>query len=102
MYDQCRLFVAPTRFSAGIPLKIIESVSQGLPVVATTALREQLGWTAGQDLWASPASPITFAQTVIEAYQDPEAWSLVQENGYQRVKEHYSPEEFMATLESLL
>ena len=43
-YQRSRVFVAPTRFSAGIPLKVIEALANGLPAVATTLLVGQLGW----------------------------------------------------------
>ena len=55
-YDAARVFVAPTRFSAGVPLKILEAAAHGLPVVATDLLRDQLGWEAGKHLLSSPVS----------------------------------------------
>ncbi len=41
-YDMARVFVAPSRIGAGIPIKVIEAVSNGLPCVASTLLAEQL------------------------------------------------------------
>lgn len=43
-YETCRVFVAPTRFSAGIPLKVCEAAAAGIPVVATDLVFAQLGW----------------------------------------------------------
>ena len=40
----CRIFVAPTRFAAGIPLKVCEASAAGIPVVATDLVFEQLSW----------------------------------------------------------
>ena len=35
VYDSHRIFVAPTRFAAGLPHKVHEAAAHGLPVVAT-------------------------------------------------------------------
>jgi GT2 family glycosyltransferase len=39
-----RLMVAPTRFAAGVPMKVHEAASHGVPVVMTELLATQLGW----------------------------------------------------------
>ena len=44
-YESCRIFVAPTRFAAGIPLKVCEAGAGGIPVVATDLVFAQLGWS---------------------------------------------------------
>src|SRR5262249_31922508 len=38
IYEDARIFVAPTRFAAGIPLKVYEAAAHGLPVVTTPLL----------------------------------------------------------------
>ena len=43
IYDQMRIFVAPTRFAAGIPLKLCEAAAQGIPIVATRLLAGAVG-----------------------------------------------------------
>ncbi|EQD45096.1 glycosyl transferase family protein, partial [mine drainage metagenome] len=45
LYARARVFVAPTRYAAGIPHKVHEAAAKGLPVVITPLLAEQLGWT---------------------------------------------------------
>ena len=50
LYDAHRIFVAPTRYAAGMPYKVHEAASFGLPVVASELLRRQLGWQSGRDL----------------------------------------------------
>ena len=62
LYASHRVFVAPTRYAAGLPYKVNEAASFGLPVVATELLRGQLGWTDGEDILAAPAAdPALFA-----------------------------------------
>src|SRR5262249_10921297 len=50
LYDDARVFVAPTRFGAGIPLKIVEAAARGVPIVCTSLAARQLGWDQGTEL----------------------------------------------------
>jgi len=78
LYDAHRVFIAPTRFAAGLPYKVHEAASYGVPVVATTLLRDQLGWDDGQDmLAAAPSDPEAFANHVIALYRSEALWSRV-------------------------
>ena len=86
LYDLARVFVAPTRFSAGIPYKVHEAAAHGLPVVATERLAEQLGWTAGTDLLAQdPFDPAGFAAAVVSAYRDPVQWHALRHAALARI-----------------
>jgi len=66
LYDSHRVFVAPTRFAAGVPYKVHEAASFGLPVVATDLLRRQLAGPTASNCWrrtpaiqrASPGVPL--------------------------------------------
>ena len=44
VYSGARVFVAPTRFASGIPIKVYDAAAHGVPVVLTPLLAEQLGW----------------------------------------------------------
>ena len=44
IYNNCRVFIAPTRFAAGIPHKVHEATAMGIPSVTTPLLAEQLDW----------------------------------------------------------
>ncbi len=62
LYDAHRIFVAPTRYAAGMPYKVHEAASFGIPVVATELLRRQLGWEDGRELLSVDAGdPAAFA-----------------------------------------
>ena len=50
LYLGSRIFVAPTRFAAGIPRKVHDAASQGLPCVVTPLLAEQLSWCEGKEV----------------------------------------------------
>jgi O-antigen biosynthesis protein len=56
LYDAHRVFIAPTRYAAGVPYKVHEATSYGVPVVATELLRTQLGWEHERELLAADAT----------------------------------------------
>lgn len=88
-YAKCRIFVAPTRFSAGIPLKVVEAAGHGLPVVATPLLARQLGWNNGVELLVGD-DPETFAKQCLRLYWEPDLWVTVQAEALKRIEREYS------------
>jgi glycosyltransferase involved in cell wall biosynthesis len=103
LYDEARVFIAPTRFAAGTPLKVYDAAARGLPVVGTRLLADQLGWRAGDDLLAGDvSSPEAFADNVVELYTDPDRWERVRANGLARIVADCSPERCLATLHDVL
>ncbi|HEX4172707.1 MAG TPA: glycosyltransferase family 4 protein, partial [Acetobacteraceae bacterium] len=88
LYDAHRVAVAPTRYAAGLPYKVHEAASYGVPVVATELLRRQLGWRHERDLLAVDATdPEEFARCVIAVYRDPALWQLLRDNALERIRE---------------
>lgn len=97
LYDAARVFVAPTRFSAGIPLKVIDAAGHGLPVVATPLLAEQLGWRDGEEMLVAEG-PNAFAAAVRRLYDDGVLWSALRRRALERVRREYSAERFRAAV----
>jgi GT2 family glycosyltransferase len=93
LYDRSRLFVAPTRFAAGIPMKVHEAAAAGLPVVATRLLARQLGWTDGVEL-AVADGPADFALACQRLYQDPEHWAQLRAGALKRIVAECDPAAF--------
>jgi len=91
-YEQSRVFVAPTRYAAGLPHKVNEAAAHGLPVVATQLLADQLGWTDRELAIASDAE--SFALRCIEMYTDAEKWSRLRQAALERVIRECSTEIF--------
>jgi GT2 family glycosyltransferase/SAM-dependent methyltransferase len=100
-YAKNRLFIAPTRFSAGIPLKIYEAAAHGVPVITTPLLSEQLGWSDGCEL-LSASSAQAFAQACARLYLERPLWEQVREKALQRVRQDCSPQTFARTLQYTL
>ena len=93
LYDRHRLFVAPTRFAAGIPKKITGAAAHGLPEVATSILARQLGWHHGRELMdASDNDPERFAEQVARLYASPELWHTLREGALDRVRREHGRE----------
>lgn len=84
LYACARLFIAPTRFAAGIPHKVHEAASRGLPVVARSLLARQLGWEAGRELLTGD-TPQAFATACARLYRDPASWHQVRNAALARV-----------------
>jgi glycosyltransferase involved in cell wall biosynthesis len=103
LYDSSRVFVAPTRYAAGIPHKVHEAAAYGVPTVTTTLIAEQLGWKSGEELLAADAEdPVGFAQQCIRLFQSQELWERLRENALVRIQRDCSEEQFARTLRQAL
>ncbi|CCG41159.1 glycosyltransferase [Magnetospirillum molischianum] len=96
-YDQAAVFVAPTRFAAGIPLKVIEAAAAGLPVVATPLLVRQLGWGNGTEILVGRDAD-GFAAAMAALHEDDALWRRIRDSAMARVIEEHDPDRFRATL----
>lgn len=100
-YDQARVFIAPARFAGGVPLKVIEAAAQGIPVVASALLVEQLAWQDGRDICGAEDAS-AFAQALARLLQDDAAWHQQQQAAWAVCQARYAPEQFMATVRELV
>jgi len=100
-YDRARVFFAPTRFSAGIPLKVVEAVANGIPSVVTPLLATQLQWISGTELLTAE-TPEEFATTLLELYQSEPLWNRLQQHAFRRVTEEYSMAAMVQSIASAL
>ncbi|HEX3993640.1 MAG TPA: glycosyltransferase, partial [Acetobacteraceae bacterium] len=103
LYDQHRVFVAPTRFAAGMPYKVHEAASFGLPVVATELLRRQLGWTDGNELLAAEATdPAAFARHVVALQRDEGLWHCLRDSALHRLHRDNNRADYAAAISGVL
>ncbi|MEM1389513.1 MAG: glycosyltransferase [Pseudomonadota bacterium] len=105
--DKARVFIAPTRYAGGIPHKVHEAMSSGLPVVCTSLLRKQLV-TPG---YKSSAVPVLssrvnygkqFAENCITLLQDDEKWADLQARSLTYVNDTASRVSFARQLEEVM
>ena len=73
-----RVFIAPTRFAAGLPHKVHEATCHGLPVVTTPLIAKQMTWRdQGELLTASSGEG--FANAMARLYHDRQLWETIQQ-----------------------
>lgn len=90
-YSSARIFIAPTRFAGGVPYKIHEAASYGVPVVASELLCEQLGWEGDVELLtAGVQNPAYFADQCIRLYTDENLWKSIRDAALKRVESECS------------
>jgi GT2 family glycosyltransferase/glycosyltransferase involved in cell wall biosynthesis len=100
-YDAARVFIAPARFAGGVPAKVIETVSAGLPAVASALLVRQLGWREGLDILGAKDAR-RFAAAVATLICDDAAWQRQQLAGLEQCAQRYDSELFRRTLHRVL
>jgi GT2 family glycosyltransferase len=93
LFDQAKVFVAPTRYAAGIPHKVHQAASLGVPIVATSLLAHQLGWEHEKHLLVADTAD-AFAAAIQRLFSDAKLWLRLREAALQKVSEECNPEEF--------
>jgi GT2 family glycosyltransferase/glycosyltransferase involved in cell wall biosynthesis len=100
-YDRHRIFVVPNQFSAGIPLKLVEAMSRGIPAVVSELTARQLGLVDGEALLIG-RTPEEFAHKIAGLYGDPALWQRVRDGALRYVAESCDPEKLKGALRDLL
>jgi glycosyltransferase involved in cell wall biosynthesis len=100
-YDRARVFVAPVRFAAGVPIKILEAAAAGVPVAGTSLMAEQLLWRPGLDIIAED-NPALLAEGCVEVHDDSNKWSAMRANALFQIEKVYSPKAFRRSIELAL
>src|SRR5262249_3775778 len=100
-YDAARVFVAPTRFRAGIPLKAYHAAAHGLPIVCSELVASQLGWRPGRELLVA-RDAIGFARCCLELYRDAALWQSLRAAALERVRAECSRSAFRERLDGIL
>jgi glycosyltransferase involved in cell wall biosynthesis len=101
IYNTSKVFIAPARYAAGIPLKIYDAAAHGIPIVATSLLGRQLGWTNGQELLTADNAE-DFAENCVKLYNNSELWQKLRDNALNRVMTDCSQDSFDRMLKKIL
>jgi glycosyltransferase involved in cell wall biosynthesis len=103
LYDSHRVFVAPTRFAGGIPFKLHEAASYGLPIVASALLCGQVGWNDGQELLSGDVKdPAQFAAQILRLYNEEPLWHTLRDTALARLAAENSPAYYREALSGIL
>ncbi|QSR84386.1 glycosyltransferase [Methylacidimicrobium sp. B4] len=102
-YERARLFLAPTRFAAGIPHKAHEAAARGVPIVASDLIAGQLGWITGEELVSAPVDdPAAFAEACLRLYRDRSLWERVRAGALAAVARDCDAQRFSQGIHALL
>lgn len=105
-YDLARVFVAPSRVGAGIPIKVIEAVSNGLPCVVSKLLSEQLQAEGHLDAAVFGATTLDdgaeFALQCLRLMNDDGLWQETQAATFASAQSYRSRSSLTSELERLL
>ena len=99
--DRLRLTVAPLRYGAGAKGKVVSSLLNGVPCVATAVAAEGMGLRIGQDI-VSCHNPQEFAEAIIRVHDDADMWNSLSAQGFETISRTYSIEYAQKCLESVL
>jgi glycosyltransferase involved in cell wall biosynthesis len=98
---ECSTMVVPLRAGSGVRLKIMESLSAGLPIVSTSVGAEGLVLENGRDILLADDAA-SFAQAVLRLLQDDALRREMAERGMQRVQSDFSWKQSGARLFEML
>ncbi|HEX3990284.1 MAG TPA: glycosyltransferase, partial [Acetobacteraceae bacterium] len=101
IFEQARVMVAPTRFAAGIPLKMHQAAAFGVPVVSTTLIAELAGWRDGHDLLAA-SDASGFAEACARLHRDETLWTAIRNSALDRCATDCSPAAFRQSVGVIL
>ena len=76
LYASARVFVAPIRFAAGLPIKILEATAASLPTAGTRLMARQLTWTPGVEIVAEDNAG-ALATAAAELHEDATMWEAM-------------------------
>lgn len=96
-FRNARVFVAPTRYASGIPLKVCEAAAHGVPCVTTPLLAHQLGWTHNQEALVAE-TPDDFARESLKLFTDAELWQRIRTAAFAAVTRAHSMDLFDETV----
>lgn len=88
LYSAVRLSIAPLRFGAGVKGKVVEALSQGVPVISTDYGVE--GIPDVESVIAVANDEKSFAETLISIYNDKQHLENISNLSLQFAKEHFS------------
>lgn len=99
--DRIRLTIAPLRYGAGAKGKVVSSLLNGVPCVATSVAAEGMGLRIGQDI-LSCHNPQEFAEAIIKVHDDADMWSSLSLHGFETISQKYSIEYAQQSLANVL
>lgn len=99
---QATLALAPMRAGSGLPVKILEAWSAGVPVLATPWAAAGVSGRAGEDLAVVDPDPVAWVREILRLLDDPAERRRLAENGRRRLVAEYGAESVAARWRSVI
>ncbi len=96
-----RLSIAPLRFGAGVKGKVLQSMAEGLPVVATTIANEGIAATHNREIMIADTADET-AAAIAAVTADDDLWQRLSDGGRALVRDRFSFAAATRTLDRIL
>jgi len=100
-FENCRVFVSPIRYGAGVKGKINQSMSYGLPVVTTSIGAEGMSLIDGENSLVAD-TPEEFANKTLDLYTDENLWEKISQQSVNDTKKLFSYEVWKEKIKELI
>jgi glycosyltransferase involved in cell wall biosynthesis len=100
-FNSCKVNVVPTRFAAGIPLKLLQAMGSGLPSVVTPIIADQLNLSNTRHVLVAE-TPDEFAEKVVRLYSEQDLWNTIHRNSFEYIQNNFSREIMREKLANLI
>ena len=101
LYAQSSVFVNPMRYGAGVKLKTVNAIVNGLPVVATTIGNEGTGLVSGEQILVDD-DPMTLCRYIKELLDDASMRRRFVDSAQKYLRENYNQKEKLSAYLSSL
>lgn len=92
---QAFVFIPPSSFGSGTPLKVSEALGAAIPVVTTPVIARELGLVSGRNAVVAD-DPRELADGIVRLLRDPRAAAIIADAGHQRALEFLSFDSVLA------
>jgi len=99
-FNNCRIFVAPLRYGAGMKGKIGQSLSYALPIITTEVGAEGIGLTPDKDFILAHNEQ-EFAESILSLYRNEKLWGEIADRSKEIIAQ-YTPQQISKTIQSFL
>lgn len=101
VFDATRVFIAPIRYAAGVPIKILEAVAAGVPCAGTRLMARQMNFTPDVEMVAEDDAH-ALAQGAVALHEQMATWNTIRQAASERVKREHGQDRFQAELRRAL
>lgn len=101
LFARTRLFLAPTRYAAGIPHKVHLASSYGIPTLTTSLIAEQIGWDR-QQAFLLADTPEQFAAAIRSAFSDIAQLNEIRRNMIRAFNRDCDPSAFARNINAIV